>query len=300
MPFTSIQRLEHDILLFMSVGWSPSSGFGDAAEFNASSLLTRIPTREYPLTHLDDALCVALAYLVIIVVGKMCFVCRRARQSGPPSLLYSFKFIYNLCQIMLCSYMFTESLLLAVRNNYYFFPWTASQCNAFDFERPVFAKLLWLFYVSKIFDFFDTIFIIVGNKANQFTFLHCYHHITIFLVYWMNVNLTYDADIFQTITLNAFVHTVMYLYYLISMHMPNGKGIWWKKYLTLVQLIQFLIMIAHAFLVLANGCTATPPRPACLYFVYILSLFAMFLDFFRRSYATKSAHAAAASKTKKQ
>merc|ERR1719273_1683211 len=29
----------------------------------------------------------------------------------------------------------------------------------------------------------DTIFIILGNKREQFTFLHIYHHVTIYLVY---------------------------------------------------------------------------------------------------------------------
>jgi len=33
-----------------------------------------------------------------------------------------------------------------------------------------------------VFDFMDTIFIILGKKWNQLSFLHVYHHVTIFLV----------------------------------------------------------------------------------------------------------------------
>lgn len=50
--------------------------------------------------------------------------------------------------------------------------------------------------------------------------------------YWVNVNAGYDGDIYLTIVLNGFIHTVMYTYYFVSMH---TKDIWWKKYLTLMQ-----------------------------------------------------------------
>ena len=87
------------------------------------------------------------------------------------------KFVYNVVQIMLCSYMCIEAVMIAYRNNYSLMP-----CVTFDQENPKVANLLWLFYVSKILDFADTVFIILGRKWNQLTFLHVYHHISIFLV----------------------------------------------------------------------------------------------------------------------
>lgn len=44
------------------------------------------------------------------------------------------------------------------------------------------ANVLWLFYMSKILDFMDTLFIVLGKKWEQLSFLHVYHHTTIFLV----------------------------------------------------------------------------------------------------------------------
>lgn len=55
--------------------------------------------------------------------------------------------------------------------------------------------------------------------------------------YWLNVNAGYDGDVFMTIVLNGFIHTVMYTYYFVSMH---TKDIWWKKYLTLMQVSSIL------------------------------------------------------------
>ena len=44
------------------------------------------------------------------------------------------------------------------------------------------GNVLYMFYLSKILDFCDTIFIILGKKWKQLSFLHVYHHLTIFAV----------------------------------------------------------------------------------------------------------------------
>ena len=87
-------------------------------------------------------------------------------------------FAYNISQVMLCSYMCIEAFMVAYRNDYNLV------CNKVDFANPAMTKLLWLFYVSKVLDFVDTFFIVIGKKWKQLSFLHVYHHTTIFLVYW--------------------------------------------------------------------------------------------------------------------
>jgi elongation of very long chain fatty acids protein 4 len=81
--------------------------------------------------------------------------------------------------------------------------------------RGQIANILWVFYVSKVLDFLDTVFIVMGKKWDQLTFLHVYHHASIFSTYWVITNAAYDGDIYLTIVLNAFVHFVMYTYYMI-------------------------------------------------------------------------------------
>lgn len=56
------------------------------------------------------------------------------------------------------------------------------------------------------------------------------------------VNVGYDGDIYLTVMLNGAIHTMMYTYYFVSMH---AKDIWWKKYMTMMQMIQFLCMNAQ-------------------------------------------------------
>ena len=157
------------------------------------------------LTDFKSAVSIALIYVTFVLVGsaimKLSFI--------PPMSLYPIQFIYNVSQIFLCAYMTIEAGMIGYRNQYTFF----LPCNPFNAAAAPTANLLWLFYISKVWDFWDTIFIIMNKKWRQLSFLHVYHHTTIFLFYWLNSNVNYDGDIFVTILLNGFIHTVMYTYY---------------------------------------------------------------------------------------
>merc|ERR1711920_1007577 len=159
------------------------------------------------------------------------------------------------------AYMTIEACLLAYRNGY-----SLGGCN-----------------VSKVWDFMDTIFIVLGKKWRQLSFLHVYHHTTIFLFYWLNSHVNYDADIWLTVALNGFIHTVMYTYYFICMHTKvpeTGKSlpIWWKSSLTLMQLIQFVTMMSQGTYLLMKGSEyeGASHRIIIVYVAYILSLFFLF------------------------
>lgn len=239
-------------------------------------------TEGWFLADFASAGTVAIAYVVLTLVGTALM------QFLPAFDPYPVKFVYNVSQIMLCSYMTVEAFFLAYRNGYSI----SVPCNAYDAASPPMANLLWLFYVSKVWDFWDTTFIVLGKKWRQLSFLHVYHHFTIFLFYWLNVNVFYDGDIYLTIVLNGFIHTVMYTYYFICMHTKDpstGKSlpIWWKSSLTMMQMIQFLTMMSQATYLLATSCTSCNRRVTAMYLVYILSLFVLFAQFYVQSYSRK-------------
>ena len=113
---------------------------------------------------------------------------------------------------------------------------------------------------------------ILGKKWRQLSFLHVYHHTTIFLFYWLNVNVLYDGDIYLTIALNGFIHTVMYTYYFICMHTKDPKTgkslpIWWKSSLTMLQLVQFVTMMSQGTYLLAGGCETCNKRVRCIFVI---------------------------------
>jgi len=209
-------------------------------------------------------------------------------KAGVPALdPYPIKFVYNVSQIMLCAYMTIEGFLVAYRNDYDMWG-----CNPYSQQNPAMANLLWLFYVSKVWDFWDTIFIVLGKKWRQLSFLHVYHHTTIFLFYWLNSRVNYDGVVFVTVVLNGFIHTVMYTYYFICMHTKDPKTgkslpIWWKSSLTMLQLIQFVTMMSQGAYLYFTGCQNTGMRVVGAYVVYIMTLFVLFAQFFIASYVKK-------------
>jgi hypothetical protein len=91
--------------------------------------------------------------------------------------LYPLKFFYNIVQVMLCSWMCIEAGIRAWDAGYSIIPG-----NVFNQEHPPIAFVLYVFYISKVLDFMDTVFIILEKKWKQLSFLHVYHHTSIFLV----------------------------------------------------------------------------------------------------------------------
>lgn len=109
----------------------------------------------------------------------------------------------------------------------------------------------------------------------------------------------HDGDIYVSILLNGFIHTIMYTYYFVSSH---TRTIWWKKYLTTMQLIQFIMMNVQGYTSYARECKGMPPKVPVIYLLYVQSMFWLFMNFYIRAYVfgpKKVDATAAAAKHKK-
>lgn len=72
------------------------------------------------------------------------------------------------------------------------------------------------------------------------SFLHVYHHTITALFSWCYLKLLPGEQGIVIGILNSIVHIVMYSYYLIAALGPKyQKYIWWKKYMTWIQLVIF-------------------------------------------------------------
>jgi len=137
------------------------------------------------------------------------------------------------------------------------------------------------FIYQKFLIYWTLFFIIAEKRWNQLTVLHVYHHTSVFLIYWLNLNVGYDGDVYLTIFLNGLIHTVMYNYYFVSLH---TKDIWWKSALTLCQMVQFVLMNAQALYLLSTNCPSYPRNLVLTYLYYIFSLLLLFIHFYIISY----------------
>jgi len=93
----------------------------------------------------------------------------------------------------------------------------------------------YIFFLSKFYEFLDTYILILRQKP--VTFLHCFHHFITAFLCWLGL---YDQLSVQwvIIVLNGSVHVFMYYYYLAQ---TLNSDVWWKKYLTTIQILQFCV-----------------------------------------------------------
>lgn len=88
--------------------------------------------------------------------------------------------------------------------------------------------------------------------------------------------------------LNTFVHIIMYTYYLLAALGPNvQKYLWWKKYLTTLQMIQFLAIIIHAFQLFFVECNY-PKAFVWWIGMHAVMFFFLFKEFYKQQYTKPS------------
>jgi len=144
----------------------------------------------------------------------------------------------------------------------------------------------YIFYLSKFYELLDTPIIIL--KKRPLIFLHVYHHIiTIVLVYVMMVG-EVAARWLPTVA-NASVHVPMYYYYGIA---SLGMTAWWKKYLTKMQIGQFIVDISGNLSYLYFYIKGDTCSSGLTNFFFgqgiILSFLILFISFFKKTYTSKN------------
>lgn len=90
-------------------------------------------------------------------------------------------------------------------------------------------------YYFKYLELLDTVFL--AFKKKPLAFLHVFHHSATAMLCFTQLNGKTSVS-WVVISLNLSVHVIMYYYYYAT---AGGAKIWWKKYLTSMQIIQFVI-----------------------------------------------------------
>ncbi|XP_065910474.1 very long chain fatty acid elongase 5-like [Dysidea avara] len=112
---------------------------------------------------------------------------------------------------------------------------------------PLLRHAFLVYWISKIIELMDTMFMILRHKIKQMSFLHVFHHASIliladngyFLVPWPPIGLL--------MMLNSIVHIFMYTYYGLRAVQPLNE-ISWKRRITQLQMAQFMFGLVFCFI----------------------------------------------------
>lgn len=255
-----------------SLAPSVYSNVGQYFASSASPFASRLP-----LMNFFHVLVITLSYLVLVFGGKALMEKREKFNMRPVSLLH------NLFLVLLSTYMCGTILSEAWRQGYGLFG------NPVDKTEGGWqmAKYTWLFYVSKIAEFMDTYIMVLKKNTRQITFLHVYHHCSIFVIWWVVVYIAPNGETYFSAALNSAVHIVMYGYYLSTTLSIPIRFI--KRYITLFQMTQFTMMMIQATydiilfrLVKADSEEKYPFDLAALLWIYMWTMLGLFANFFKK------------------
>uniref|UniRef100_U5ETZ3 Elongation of very long chain fatty acids protein n=1 Tax=Corethrella appendiculata TaxID=1370023 RepID=U5ETZ3_9DIPT len=234
------------------------------------------PMMSSPLPTL--ALCSFYAYFSKSLAPKI-------MENRRPLDLRNILVFYNLFQTIFSAWIFYEYLQSGWWGHYSF------RCQPVDYSNSPLAlrmaRTCWWYYISKFTEFFDTLFFILRKKTQHVSTLHVIHHGCMPFSVWMGMKFAPGGHSTFFAMLNSFVHIVMYFYYMVAALGPKyQKYIWWKRYLTTFQMVQFVFIFGHQFQLLFTECDYPKGFMVWIGLHGIMFLF-LFSDFYKQAYNKK-------------
>jgi hypothetical protein len=280
----------------MSTHW-----FFDPEFWDPKWAWAKVAPDERPMGSWEAMLSGSAAYLVLISVLSFFMRHRRnnktkdGKPDPQPFNVSTVSLIQNFLMTIYSAYAFWGTFLVVYRN------WKA---NGFDpwipFCDPK-GKMdvgmdwwLYSFYLSKFFEFTDTVLLILRAKpvfppGNSQYFLHVFHHLVTASIVWITWRVPFSVGWIGPLS-NGFVHTFMYAYYFLTELGMNRKygGI----LITPIQLIQFILALLGSLPdgIWFNECGTTLWAISWMWFTY-----GVFLLFFLKLFFDKKAERSAGS-----
>ncbi|KDR20355.1 elongation of very long chain fatty acids protein AAEL008004-like [Zootermopsis nevadensis] len=226
--------------------------------------------------------------LVVILLIYLYFVLKFGPSYMKKRKPYSLKTIiqiYNIVQIV-CSAVLFYGILTS--------GWTTRLslgCEpveiSYDPESMRMVSLMWWTVIVKFIELIETVIFVLRKKHNQVSFLHLYHHVSTVILAWLGAKFMPGGMASFPVMINFLVHVFMYTYYFLT-----SLGLKWqkrtarfKKYITVIQLTQFIIMAVHALQAFHPKCNVH----ASMYYGHIPNIFIvyyLFYNFYKKSYTS--------------
>nr|CAG8473805.1 1905_t:CDS:2 [Entrophospora candida]CAG8524441.1 5643_t:CDS:2 [Entrophospora candida] len=241
---------------------------------------------ETPLSTVPEVVISCITYFAVIFGGQVIM-----KDFSPIKLKLIFQlhnFALTVSSAILLALFFEQLLPIYWRNGIFY-----AVCNNDAWTQKL-ELLYYLNYLVKYWELVDTVFLVLKKKNLEF--LHVFHHsMTMVLCFTQLAGRTSVSWV--PITLNLTVHVFMYYYYFRA---AGGARIWWKKYLTTLQIVQFVIDLVFVYYCSYTYFTATywpwmPNHGSCagseraaIFGCGLLSSYLLlFIGFYRKTYNAK-------------
>ncbi len=125
------------------------------------------------------------------------------------------------------------------------------------------------------------------------TFLYVFHHGIVPVSWWFGVKFVPAGFGTFHAMLNSLIHFIMNIFYgMAAMGPQYQKYLWWKKYMTTMQITQFVLVCIHTAQLFFIECIY-PMTFAYTIGSYTIIFLILFADFHRKAYNRKPAAAKA-------
>ncbi|KAK0164373.1 hypothetical protein PV328_003009 [Microctonus aethiopoides] len=206
--------------------------------------------------------------VLIILLGYLLFVLRIGpwfMKNRQPFSLNRIMLMYNIFVAVASGFVFHGLLTSGFTTK---LSWGCEPVDySYDAESMSMARWVWRLMILKMCELGDTIIFVLRKKFNQSSFLHIYHHATTVCLAWIACKYAPGGMWTFIMMPNSIVHVIMYTYYLLASLGPliQKKLAPWKPYLTMLQLVQFAIMVIHTSQALLPSCEPTRKPLAYIY-----------------------------------
>jgi len=157
----------------------------------------------------------------------------------------------------------------------------------------------WVFLVSRLVEFADTIFFVLRKKYSQVSGFHVFHHSSVPIAVWFYLKFVPGDNAAFFPYINTAIHVVMYSYYFLATFGPvMAPYLWWKKYLTQMQIVQFLLLICHNFYLAVLPAKCFPRPFLANNFLFAIIFLYLFTNFYLKNYSKSSNSSSSSSSSK--
>lgn len=204
-----------------------------------------------------------------------------------PYNLETFIRFYNVLQIIMNGYTVIKFVRLG------FFDEPTRLCYLEDYStNPIplqIAHTFWMGIMIRVVDLTDTVIFVLRKRDRQISFLHLYHHVSVLLMGWYFMRFYAVQMAAYPVVINSIVHMIMYTYYFISSFGDKAPKILQKvkPFITIMQMVQFVILIAHASVGYLPSCKLQSMRPVHLGIFNLTIYLILFYNFYRKNYKTQ-------------